>query len=87
MIKTKKQKKTEKCVKKLRPNDTENHSNLNIGNHNNKIIVTEEIKLKNIQKIIRKQITPKCQLKWDTFYEKQFNWKSIWHILNKIKCK
>jgi hypothetical protein len=35
-------KKPEKCVKKLRPDDTENHSNLNIRNHNNKIIVTEK---------------------------------------------
>jgi hypothetical protein len=23
----------------------------------------------------------------DTFYEKKFNWISIWYILNKIKCK
>jgi late competence protein required for DNA uptake (superfamily II DNA/RNA helicase) len=51
---------------------------LNIRNHNNKIIVPKELKLKNIQKEIRKPITPKCQLKWDTFYEKKFNWKSIW---------
>jgi late competence protein required for DNA uptake (superfamily II DNA/RNA helicase) len=62
-------------------------SNLNIRNHNNKIIVPKELKLKNIQKEIRKPITPKCQLKWDTFYEKKFNWISIWYILNKIKCK
>ena len=61
--------------------------NLNIRNQNNIIIVPKELKLKNIQKVIRKPITPKCQLKWDTFYEKQINWKSIWYILNKIKCK
>ena len=39
---------TENCVKKLRPDDTENHkadSNLNIRNHNNKIIVAKELKL------------------------------------------
>jgi hypothetical protein len=48
-------------------------SNLNIWNHNNKIIVPKEPKLKNIQKEIRKPITPKCKLKWDTFYEKIFN--------------
>jgi hypothetical protein len=47
--------------------------NLNIRNQNNIIIVPEELKLKNIQKVIRKPITPKCQLKWDTFYEKQIN--------------
>jgi late competence protein required for DNA uptake (superfamily II DNA/RNA helicase) len=39
-------------------------SNLNIRNHNNEIIVPKELKLKNIQKVIRKSITPKCQLKW-----------------------
>jgi hypothetical protein len=54
---------------------------------NNKIIVPKELKLKNIQKEIRKPITPKCQFKWDTIYEKKFNWISIWYILNKIKCK
>ena len=62
-------------------------SNLNIRNHSNIIIVPKELKLKNIQKEIRKPITPKCQLKWDTFNEKKFNWMSIWYILNKIKCK
>ena len=25
------------------------------------------------QKVIGKPITPKCQLKWDTFYEKQLS--------------
>ena len=59
---------------------------MNIRNHNNKIIVPKELKLKNLQKEIRNPITPKCQLKWDT-YEKKFNWMSIWYILNKIKCK
>jgi hypothetical protein len=34
-------------------------NNLNIRNHNNKIIVPKELKLKNIQKEIRKPITPK----------------------------
>ena len=62
-------------------------SNLNTRNHNNKIIVPKELKLKKIQKEIRKPITPKCQLKWDAFHEKKFNWISIWYILNKIKCK
>jgi hypothetical protein len=86
----------ENCVKKLKSDDNEKikkslglkiDSNLNIRNHNNKIIVPKELKLKNIQKEIRKPITPKCQLKWDTFYEKKFNWISFWYILNKIKCK
>jgi hypothetical protein len=36
-------------------------SNLNIRNQNNKIIVPKELKLKNIQKVIDKAITPKCQ--------------------------
>jgi hypothetical protein len=27
------------------------------------------------------------EIKWDTIYEKKFNWISIWYILNKIKCK
>ena len=53
------------------------NSNLNIGNQNNKIIVPKELKLKNIQKVIDKAFTPKCQLKWDIFYEKKFNWISI----------
>jgi late competence protein required for DNA uptake (superfamily II DNA/RNA helicase) len=38
-------------------------NNLNIRNHNNKIIVPKELKMKNIQKEIHKPITPKCQLK------------------------
>jgi hypothetical protein len=48
---------------------------LNIRNHNNiKIIVPKELKLgKKTQKEIGKSITPKCQLKWDTFYEKQLS--------------
>ena len=62
-------------------------SNLNIRHQNNKIIVSKELKLKNSKKVIPKQITPKCQIKWDTLYEKKFNWKSICYILNKIKCK
>jgi hypothetical protein len=41
-------------------------SNLKIRNYNNKIIVPKELKLK-------------CQLKWDTFYEKKFNWIAIWY--------
>ena len=86
----------ENFVKKLKSDNNEKikkslglkiDSNLNIRNHNNKIIVPKELKLKNIQKEIRKPITPKCQFKWDTIYEKKFNWISIWYILNKIKCK
>jgi hypothetical protein len=43
----------------------------------NEIIVPKELKLKNSKKVIHKQITSKCQIKWDTFYEKKFNWISI----------
>ena len=48
-------------------------SNFNIRYHNNiKIIVPKELKMvKEYQKVIGKPINPKCQLKWDTFYEKQ----------------
>jgi hypothetical protein len=48
---------------------------LNIRNHNNiKIIVPKELKLgKKPQKVIGKPITPICQLRWDTFYEKQLS--------------
>ena len=45
--------------------------NLNIRNHNNKIIVPKELKLKNFQKVIGKPIMPKCQLRLDTFHEKK----------------
>jgi late competence protein required for DNA uptake (superfamily II DNA/RNA helicase) len=55
-------------------------SNLNIRNQNNEIIVPKELKLKNSKKVIHKQITSKYQIKWDTFYEKKFNWISIWLI-------
>jgi hypothetical protein len=48
--------------------------------YHNAIFVPKVLKLKNIQKVIRKQITPKCQSKWDTLYEKKFNWISIWYI-------
>jgi len=44
---------------------------MNIRDHNDKIIVPKELNLKNIQKIIRIAITPKCQLKYDAFSEKQ----------------
>jgi hypothetical protein len=66
--------------------DQKINSNLNIGNQNNKIIVPKELKLKNSQTVIHKSITPKCQLKRNTFYEKKFNWISIWYILNNT-CK
>ena len=46
-------------------------SNLNIRNHSNIIIVPKELKLKNIQREIRKPITPKCQFKWDTQFMKR----------------
>ena len=62
---------------------------MNIRNQNNKIIVPKELKLQNIQKVIDKAITPKCQLKWDIFYEKKFNWISIgiyWKRLNATKA-
>ena len=64
-------------------------SNLNIRNHNNiKIIVPKELKLKNIQKVIENQIPPKCQLNWDTFYEKQLSGNQFgkyWTRLNVSK--
>jgi hypothetical protein len=41
------------------------------------MIVPKELKLKNIQKVIDKAITPKCQFKWEICYEKIFNWISI----------
>ena len=50
---------------------------MNIRNQNNKIIVPNELKLKNILKVIDKAITPKCQLQWDIIYERKFNWISI----------
>jgi hypothetical protein len=37
----------------------------------------KQMHLKNIQKVIDKAITPKCQLKWEISYEKIFNWISI----------
>ena len=64
--------KTRKFVKKLRSDEIEKKnkslglkidSNLNIRNQNNKTIDPKELKLKNIQKVIDKAITPKCQLK------------------------
>ena len=78
--------KTRKFVKKLRSDEIEKKnkslglkidSNLNIRNQNNKTIDPKELKLKNIQKVIDKAITPKCQLKWEISYEKIFNWISI----------
>jgi hypothetical protein len=78
--------KTRTFVKKLRSDEHEKmnkslglkiDSNLNIRNQNNKMIVPKELKRKNIQKVINKAITPKCQLKWEISYEKIFNWISI----------
>ena len=64
---------------------------MNIRNHNNiKIIVPKELKLgKKTQKEIGKSITPKCQLKWDTFYEKQLSGNQFgiyWTKLNVSKA-
>ena len=64
---------------------------MNIRNHNNiKIIVPKELKLgKKPQKVIGKSITPKCQLKWDTFYEKQLSGNQFgiyWTKLNVSKA-
>ena len=64
---------------------------MNIRNHNNiKIIVPKELKLgKKTQKVIGKSITPKCQLKWDTFYEKQLSGNQFgiyWTKLNVSKA-
>jgi cell division protein FtsL len=56
-------------------------SNLNIRNQNNKMIVPKEMKLKNIQKVIDKAITPKCQLKWEISYEKIFYFSLITSII------
>ena len=46
-------------------------------------------KLKKPQKVIGKSITPKCQLKWDTFYEKQLSGNQFgiyWTRLNVSKA-
>ena len=64
---------------------------MNIRNHNNiKIIVPKELELgKKTQKVIGKSITPKCQLKWDTFYEKQLSGNQFdiyWTKLNLSKA-
>ena len=53
---------TRNVVKKLRSSDYEKMKK-NIRNHNNKIIVPIELKLKNIPKVICKPITPQCRLK------------------------
>ena len=54
--------------------DLKTDSNFNFRNHNNiKIIVPKELKLEKPQNVIGKPITPKCQLKLDTFYEKQLS--------------
>jgi hypothetical protein len=56
--------------------------NTGIRNHNNiKIIVPKELKLKKPQKVIGKPITPNCQLKWDTFYEKQLSGNILFSFL------
>ena len=64
---------------------------MNIRNHNDiKIIVPKELKLeKKYQQVIGKPITPKCQLKWDTFYEKQLSGNQFgiyWTRLNVSKA-
>ena len=73
-------------VKKLRSDENEKMNkslgfkidcNLNIRNQNNKMIVPKELKLRNIQNVIDKAITPTFQLKWEISYEKIFNCISI----------
>jgi hypothetical protein len=41
----------------------------NIRSHNDKIILPNELKLKNIKNIVCIPNVSKCQLKWDAFWE------------------
>jgi hypothetical protein len=66
-------------------------NNLKLTDIKEKIINTKDVKVKIMQKILNKKSLPKCQDKWNNFYNEEFHWPKIWtnlkrlDISNKIK--
>ena len=53
-------------------------NNLKLTDIKEKIINTKDVKVKIMQKILNKKSLPKCQDKWNNFYNEEFHWPKIW---------
>ena len=63
------------------------NNNLLIKRDTNKVVTFEDIKLKNIEKILNKTIIPKCQEKWENIYQNNIQWNLVWDSISKMKVK
>jgi hypothetical protein len=59
-------------------------NNLKLTDIKGKIINTEDVKIKIIQKILNKKSLPKCQDKWNNVYNEEFHWPKIWNNLKRL---
>jgi hypothetical protein len=56
-----------------------------------KIILSFQLELKSIHKILNKKIKQICQIQWEALYGEDINWEQVWsklkqvHVSNKIK--
>ena len=56
-----------------------------------KIILSFQLELKSIHKILNKKIKQICQIQWEALYGEDINWEHVWsklkqvHVSNKIK--
>jgi hypothetical protein len=60
-------------------------NNLKHTDIKDKIINTKDLKIKIIQEILNKKSLPKCQDKWNNFYNEEFHWPKIWTSIIKLK--
>ena len=59
-------------------------NNLKLTDIKGKIINAKDVKVEIIQKILNKKTLPKCQDKWNNFYNEEFHWSKIWTILKRL---
>ena len=50
-------------------------NNLKLTDIKEKIVNAKDVKVKIIQKILNKKSLPKCQDKWNNFYNEEFHWR------------
>jgi hypothetical protein len=59
-------------------------NNLKLTDIKGYIINAKDVKVEIIQKILNKKSLPKCQDKWNNFYNEEFHWPKIWTILERL---
>jgi hypothetical protein len=59
-------------------------NNLKLTDIKGKIINAKDVKVKIIQNILNKKSLPKCQDKWNNFYNEEFHWPNIWTNLKRL---